>query len=82
MAKFDIYTEGHMAQGSSSKAHILACGVKANTFKEAVLKWYKALAEVSDVEAMYGDLDLSEDIPTLWGCRLFDNYFDAVKSYG
>lgn len=82
MAKFDIWVEGHETQGSSSKSHILAKGVEAETFKDAVIKWYSALAAISDVEEMYGKLDVSGKIPTIWGCRLYDNYYDASKSFG
>lgn len=82
MAKFDIWVEGYAVQGSSGKAHILAKGVEAETFKAAVLRWYNALAAVSDVKEMYGELDTSESIPTLWGCKLFDNYDDAAKTFG
>lgn len=82
MAKFDIYIEGHEAQGSSSKAKILACGVEAETFTAAVRKWYNAIAEISDAKRMYGELDITDGIASLWGCRLFDNYRDAAKSFG
>lgn len=82
MAKFDIWVEGHEAQGSSSKAHPLALGVEAENFVAAVQKWYNALSEVSDVESMYGELDIDKGVPALWGCRLFDNYYDASKSFG
>ena len=82
MAKYDIWIEGHQAQGSSSKAHLLACGVEAETFVAAVLRWYNALAEVSDVERMYGKLTIDDGRARLWGCELFDNYDDARKRFG
>lgn len=82
MAKFDIWIEGHEAQGSSSRAHILACGVEAETFVAAVQRWYNALAEVSDVKRMYGELYIDGDTVTLWGCELYDNYYDACKAFG
>lgn len=82
MAKFDIWVEGYNTQGSRGKAHILAAGIEAENFKAAVLKWYNALAKVLDVKRMYGELTFSKDIPELWGCRLFDNYSDAIKSFG
>lgn len=82
MAKFDIWVEGHEAQGSSSKAHILAKGVEAETFIAAVRRWYNALKQISDVEEMYGKLDIEDGVASVWGCRLFDNYYDAAKSFG
>lgn len=82
MAKFDIWVEGSESQGNKCGAQIIACGVEAENFKAAVIKWYNALAEVSDVKRMYGELNTSEERPTLWGCGLYDNYYDARKSFG
>ena len=77
MPKFDIWIEGHQAQGSSSEAHILAKDVEAETFVAAVRRWYKALAEISDAKGMYGELTIKDGEARLWGCRLYDNYYDA-----
>ena len=82
MKKFDIWEEGHKATGGSSRAQLLALAVEAETFVEAVKKWYNALAAVSDVESMYGLLEIKGNKAFLWGCELFDNYDDARKSFG
>lgn len=82
MRKFDIYVEGYSVQEGSGKAHLLAIGVKAESFIEAVKKWYNALKAVSDVKTMYGELMIKDGVASLWGCRLFDNYRDAAKSFG
>lgn len=82
MKQFDIWEEGHKATGGGSRAQLLALAVEAETFVEAVKKWYNALAAVSDVESMYGLLEIKGNKAFLWGCELFDNPDDARKSFG
>jgi len=79
MTKFDIFVEGFGNKQYTNTPLQLAVGVEAETFPAAVQKWYNALAEVSDVKAMYGPLTIQGDTVRLWGMKVFDNYLDALE---
>lgn len=69
MKNYQVWVEGYSATGDRSTAS-LAGMAKASSFKEACEKVYK--------DDRYFD---SKDL-TYWGCRLFDNWDDASKSFG
>lgn len=82
MGKYDIWIEGYLAtgmEGIPNKAHKLASNIEANSFIEAVKKWYNS---EPNALADYGDLTIKNNIASLWGCRLFENEIDARKSFG
>ena len=72
--KFDIWSEGYVCTGQSSKA-VLHGSVYADTFKEAVAIHVNGL---SAEPRSYFNLEAG----THWGCRLYDNEKDARKSFG
>lgn len=82
MKKYDIWVEGYLASGMEgipARAQKLASNIEANSFVEAVKKWYKSEPNAS---SRYGDLTIKNDTACLWGCVLFDNEKDARKSFG
>lgn len=66
---YDVWMEGFVCTGESSKAHFVG-SVKAETFKKACDKLFN-----NDI--LYDPINL-----THWGCRLYDNEADARKSFG
>lgn len=82
MKHYDIWIEGYLAtgmEGIPARAHMIASNIEANSFIEAVKKWYKS---EPDASYRYGDLIIRNGVASLWGCRLFDNEKDARKSFG
>ena len=74
MIDFDIWIEGHHAQGSRSTAKKIAA-IKAATFKEACVEFSKTPKAKG-----FGNFDAER--LTFWGCRLFDNEESARGSFG
>lgn len=72
MKNYEIWSEGYAITGNRSDAqyHGIFSG---ETFEEACLAWAKTVSqpELYDVQNN-----------SYWGCRLFDNEFDARKSFG
>lgn len=82
MKKYNIWIEGYLAtgmEGIPARAQELASNIEANSFLEAVKKWYSS---EPDASYRYGDLTIRDDIASIYGCRLFDNEKDARKSFG
>lgn len=82
MKKYDIWIEGYLCtgmEGIPARAQKLASDIEANSFIEAVEKWYKS---IPNAPSNYGDLIVQNDVAILWGCRLFDNEKDARKLFG
>ena len=75
MTTWDIWVEGYAATGQTGSHQMMAKGVEADTFKEAVIKFSKT-------EEAEGYGHFNEERPTFWGCRVFDNHKDASKSFG
>ena len=72
LKKFEIWSEGYACTGQSDGA-MLHGKIKANSFKEACIKFF-----TSGEDKEYFDPDQM----TYWGCKLFDNEKDARKSFG
>ena len=80
--KYDIWTEGYLATGMSeipAKAQKLASNIEANSFIEAVGKWYKSKPDALN---KYGSLSIKNNRAFIWGCELFQNEIDARKGFG
>lgn len=76
---YDIWSEGFCCTGQSGTAQCVARNVEADSFIDAVRKWYNS---EPDAKNKYGDLSIKKDKAFLWGCKLFDNEADARKSFG
>ena len=82
MNKYNIWIEGYLAtgmEGIPAKAQKLASNIEANSFIEAVNKWYKS---ESDALYKYGSLSIKNNRAFLWGCELFQNEAEARKNFG
>lgn len=80
--KYDIWSEGFLAQGSEgipTKAQKFASGVEGKSFLDAVKKWYKSQ---KDAEYRFGALTIRDGKAYTYGCRLYDNEEDARKAFG
>lgn len=74
--KYDIWMEGYLATGMEGipvKAQKLASNIEANSFIEAVNKWYKSKPDA---------LTIRNNRAFIWGCELFQNEMDARESFG
>lgn len=76
---YDIWMEGFCVTGASSTARCLAKGIQADSFIDAVRKWYDS---EPDAEKRFGELAVVRGEPVLWGCGLYDNEADARKGFG
>jgi len=74
MPVFNIWIEGHRAQGSESQAKLIA-RIEAPDFRAACVAFSKTPAAKG-----YGAFD--ESSLSFWGCGLFDNEADARKNFG
>jgi hypothetical protein len=73
--EFEIWTEGFVATGESSRASFLG-KFKGETFKDAVISWKNTLTDKHSIQCV--DIERM----SYWGCRFFDNESDARKSFG
>jgi hypothetical protein len=73
MKFYDIWMEGYAISGNSSGASFVGT-IEAESFQEACENWYKK----EDPENKYYNSERN----TYWGCSLFDNQTDAIKSFG
>ena len=71
---YDIWIEGHIAQGSSSGASLIGTA-KAESFKEAC----KIFSETPEAKG-WGNYDSNEN--SFWGCHLYNNGQDARRGFG
>jgi len=69
---FEIWSEGYCAQGNSADASLVEC-IEADTFEQACDK----LHPPADCREVNGRKEYY-----IWGCRLFDNEYDARKHFG
>ena len=69
---YEVWMEGFHVMEGRGKATLLG-KYEANSFLEACQK-------AADEHPGYGNYDKKRN--TIWGCRLFDNEFDARKSFG
>lgn len=67
--RYKIWCEGYSATGESQPAHFVA-EVEAESFKDACIKHYG------------GEKTFDSTRLTLWGCRLYDNEYEARRSFG
>ena len=79
MNKYNIWIEGYVVTGNRGYGRCVARGIEANSFIEAVKKWY---ATLRNAEIEYGTLTIKDNRAFIWGCELFDNEADARKSFG
>lgn len=87
MKEWEIWIEGYAATGESAKASCIGISM-GNSFMEAC----ENFRYPQDIKRWDGDiivhkgeslkLDLNRTHPSIWACRLFDNEFDAKKSFG
>ena len=75
MPLHEVWSEGYRASGDSAGAHLLGC-VEAETFAEAC----DILCSPPEWQKLNGGYDPQRK--TVWGCRLFNNYADASRSFG
>jgi hypothetical protein len=71
--QYEIWAEGYADNGGYSGATLLGT-MQGKNFKDAC----KKLANKDLAFGLYFDADTM----TYWGCRLFDNEFEARKSFG
>jgi len=75
MEEYEVWMEGFSATGERSGAQFQG-KIKSESFAGACEKLVgKQLDKNTDGSYRYG-------IPSIWGCRLFDNEKDARKSFG
>lgn len=81
MKTYEIWIEGAATNGDRSQASLVGT-VDAEDFIHACLRWY--LGPLSDSWRKFKyRFEVSHDgVPSVWGCRLFDNEADARKSFG
>lgn len=71
--KYEIWSEGYEATGESGEAYCHGIG-EGKDFKDAC----KNFAKEDKDFAFY----FNENSMSYWGCKLFDNEFEARKSFG
>ena len=71
MIRFGIWMEGYAATGESAGASFVGEST-GEDFKDACQNWYK-----NNPDPYY-----SKENNSYWGCRLFDNQTDAMKTFG
>ena len=69
---YEIWIEGYRCTGNYSKAQKLGEG-EGNSFKDACDNFFNNRND----KFLYDDKDL-----TYWGCKIFDNQCEAIKSFG
>lgn len=74
--KYDIWIEGYSAAGEYCNALRVAAGVEGDSFEDACKKYFA----VDGRQARWGVYNEKDN--SVWGCRLFDNYDDAARSFG
>lgn len=67
MNKFSVWREGYSVTGASDHARYLGT-FEAETFEMA--------CQIAGADGANGGL------PSVWGCRMFDNEVDARKAFG
>lgn len=74
---WDIWSEGYRATGEHATAKLVASGIEAETFQDAVLQW-------ADSPAAWEDMDRHFNRETLvyWNCRFFPTEDEARRSHG
>ena len=77
MRHWDIWAEGWADNGGGSKAQLIATGIEASTFAEAVEKHAELNPEFKKYISKYQDGNYC-----YWRCRLFDNEGDARRFLG
>lgn len=70
MKTFDIWSEGYVATGESGRAQLMRADARGEDFKDACKR------------AFAGDHYYNAEYNTYWGCRLFDNQVEAIRSFG
>ena len=73
MKVFEIWAEGYAVNEGRASASLLGVA-SGETFEEACNNFAK---ENKDFEAYFNPISL-----TYWGCSLYDNEWDARKSFG
>lgn len=75
MKKFELWIEGYASSDGFGKAFRLG-EFEGDNFDEAVMQ-YNLIAPETQAQR-----DKTKSIWKIWGCRLFDNEADAMKSFG
>lgn len=75
--RYEIWSEGHGAQGAPMQAQLLAV-VEAENFNAAVEHW----RDTDYDPKRWGALENINGRWYTWGCELFDNEADARKNFG
>jgi hypothetical protein len=70
MKTFDIWSEGFVTNGERGGAQKMREAAPGEDFKDACKR------------AFAGDHYYDADHNTYWGCRLFDNQVEAIRSFG
>jgi hypothetical protein len=70
MKTFDIWSEGFATNGEQGGAQKMRAAAPGEDFKDACNK------------AFAGDHYYDAERGTYWGCRLFDNQVEAIRSFG
>ena len=73
MKSYEIWCEGYVCTGESGRAHYFGTTM-ANNFQEACDNFFNN----DEYHSQYYN---SKNL-TYWGCRLFDNEFEARVSFG
>ena len=73
LQQYEVWMEGHIATGSSSKAELLGV-TKAENFRGAV---HKVLEKKGMLDSYFNPEKL-----TYWACKLYDNEAEARKGFG
>jgi len=71
--EYQIWERGYLGQGCGSDASFLGFE-KSDSFKDACVKWFGKHPKLSK---NFDPEQLAD-----WGCKLYDNEFDARKDFG
>ena len=82
--KYTVWVEGSNDMGNIQPASCLGT-IEASSFIEAARElWRKAYTPAYEGEPYTADdyFSVRDGVPTIWGCRCFDNEADARESFG
>lgn len=77
-----MWIEGYLAtgmEGIPARAQCLASRIKANSFEEAIKRWY--YSDASN-ESGWGPLSQYNGHYSLYGCRIYQTEHEARKAFG
>lgn len=78
MKVYNVYIEGYCANGGSARAEYLGQHI-GKTFADAAKQ---ACVSRYGEESTKVYFSIRGGTPAFWGCRLYDNFAEATRSFG